>query len=138
MRIIYQDVTGIMAVVIPSPNWKGTMAELAAKCVPIGVEFEIVADSEIPSDRHFRNAWVKQGKNVKVDVPKARELTKDRLRKEREPLLAQLDTEAMTILEDGGNLSPIKAKKKKLREITDQVDTITSLPQLKNLKAEIT
>ena len=57
MRIIYPNDTGGVAVVIPSPNWTGTMEELAAKDVPAGKPYKIVEDSEIPSDRTFRNAW---------------------------------------------------------------------------------
>tara|TARA_R110002050_G_scaffold283088_2_gene431278 strand:- start:228 stop:410 length:183 start_codon:yes stop_codon:yes gene_type:complete len=56
MRIIYPKDTGV-AVVIPSPNWKGTIEELAAKDVPNGKSYKIVEDSDIPSDRTFRDAW---------------------------------------------------------------------------------
>ena len=55
-RIIYPNNGGV-AVLIPSPNWLGTMEELAAKDVPAGKPFKIVDVSEIPSDRTFRNAW---------------------------------------------------------------------------------
>jgi hypothetical protein len=57
MRIIYPNDSGGVAVVIPSPNWIGTMEELAAKDVPSGKPYKIVEDSEIPSDRAFRDAW---------------------------------------------------------------------------------
>jgi hypothetical protein len=57
MRIIYPNDAGGVAVVIPSPNWTGTMEELATKDVPAGKPYKIVEDSEIPSDRTFRNAW---------------------------------------------------------------------------------
>jgi len=56
MKIIYPTDTGV-AVVIPSPHWTGTMEELAAKDVPSGKPYKIVEDSEIPSDRAFRDAW---------------------------------------------------------------------------------
>jgi hypothetical protein len=56
-RIIYPNENGGVAVLIPSPNWKGTMEDLAAKDVPTGRPFKIVDASEIPSDRTFRNAW---------------------------------------------------------------------------------
>ena len=42
---------------MPSPNWRGTIEELAAKDVPSGSQYKIVDVSEIPSDRTFRNAW---------------------------------------------------------------------------------
>jgi len=56
-RIIYPNEIGGVSVVVPSPNWKGTMEELAEKDVPAGKLFKIVDISEIPSDRTFRNAW---------------------------------------------------------------------------------
>lgn len=55
-RIIYQTENGV-SVIVPSPNWQGTIEELAAKDVPSGAPYKIVEVSEIPSDRTFRNAW---------------------------------------------------------------------------------
>ena len=57
MRIIYKTPENTVAVITPSPRWEGTMEELAAKDVPTGLPYKIVEDSEVPSDRTFRNAW---------------------------------------------------------------------------------
>ena len=57
MRIIYKEVEGTVSVIAPSPNWSGTMEELAQKDVPKGLKFKIVEDSDIPTDRTFRLAW---------------------------------------------------------------------------------
>ena len=56
-RIIYPNENGGVAILIPSPNWGGSIEELAAKDVPAGKPYKIVNVSEIPSDRTFRNAW---------------------------------------------------------------------------------
>lgn len=56
-RIIYPNNSGGVCVLIPSPNWKGTIEELAAKDVPANTPYKIVDVSDIPSDRTFRNAW---------------------------------------------------------------------------------
>ena len=56
-KIIYQTTEGGVAVIVPSPNWSGTIEELAAKDVPAGRPYKIVDVSEVPSDRTFRNAW---------------------------------------------------------------------------------
>ena len=58
-RINYQTENGF-SVIVPSPNWRGTIEELAAKDVPAGTPYKIVDVSEIPSDRTFRNAWEHQ------------------------------------------------------------------------------
>ena len=56
-RIIYPNNEGGVSILIPSPNWKGTIEELAVKDVPAGLPYKIVDVSEIPTDRTFRNAW---------------------------------------------------------------------------------
>jgi hypothetical protein len=55
MRIIYQTEEGL-AVVVPSGELED-VNEVARKDVPAGVDYWIVEDSEVPSDRTFRNAW---------------------------------------------------------------------------------
>ena len=57
MRIIYKTPENTVSVVVPSQEWSGTMEELAQKNVPTGLKYKIVEDSDIPSDRSFRNAW---------------------------------------------------------------------------------
>lgn len=61
-RIIYTNDEGGVSIVVPSPEWKGTMEELRDKDVPEAnrASAEIVDESEIPSDRTFRNAWVQE------------------------------------------------------------------------------
>tara|TARA_R110000796_G_C14393180_1_gene416683 strand:- start:363 stop:575 length:213 start_codon:yes stop_codon:yes gene_type:complete len=57
MRIIYKTPENTVSVLLPSPNWAGTMEELAQKDVPTGLKYKIVEYSDIPSDRTFRDAW---------------------------------------------------------------------------------
>ena len=57
MRIIYKTPENTVSVLLPSPNWSGTMEELAQKDVPTGLKYKIVEYSDIPSDRTFRDAW---------------------------------------------------------------------------------
>jgi hypothetical protein len=56
-RIIYPNNEGGVTILTPSPNWMGTLEELAVKDVPAGKSYKIVDGSQIPSDRTFRNAW---------------------------------------------------------------------------------
>lgn len=58
-RIIYKTAEGGVAVLIPTAEYleTHTIEELAAKDVPAGAEFKIVDESDIPSDRTFRDAW---------------------------------------------------------------------------------
>jgi hypothetical protein len=54
MRIIYQTEEGLAVIV---PTGELAIEEVARKDVPAGVDYWIVEDSEVPSDRTFRNAW---------------------------------------------------------------------------------
>ena len=54
---------------------------------------------------------------IKIDIPKAQLITKDRLRAERTPLLQALDIEMMKNLSDTAKLAEIEAEKQRLREI---------------------
>ena len=58
-KIVYAQDDGTIAIVIPTPEALDTMTveEIAIKDVPTGKEYHIVEDSEIPSDRTFRDAW---------------------------------------------------------------------------------
>ena len=56
-KILFKNKKGGVSIITPSPEWKGTMDELAKKDVPTGKKYKIVDVSEIPSDRSFRNAW---------------------------------------------------------------------------------
>ena len=55
-RIIYPTPNGGVAIIIPA-DCGLSIEEIIAKDVPEGTEYRIVEDSEIPSDRTFRNAW---------------------------------------------------------------------------------
>jgi len=57
MRIIFRNPDNSVGVIIPAPKCTLTIEEIAAKDVPEGLEYKIVEDSEVPSDRTFRNAW---------------------------------------------------------------------------------
>jgi hypothetical protein len=66
-----------------------------------------------------------------IDINKAKEITKDRLRVERKPLLESLDVAFQRALESGTDTSAIVAEKQRLRDITKQVDAITTIEELK-------
>lgn len=59
MKIIYKNESGGVSVITPSDEALSfmTIDEIAKKDVPTGLPFRIVEDSEIPTDRTFRDAW---------------------------------------------------------------------------------
>lgn len=71
---------------------------------------------------------------VTVNFGKAQEITKVRLRSERDPLLVEHDIAFQRALEEGGDTTLVIAEKVRLRDITNQVDTMTTLEELKGAK----
>jgi len=68
-----------------------------------------------------------------VDINKAKEITKDRLRIERKSLLEAQDVAFQRALESNADTSAIVAEKQRLRDITNQVDTMTTVEELKGV-----
>jgi uncharacterized protein YdaT len=71
-----------------------------------------------------------------VDINKAKDITKDRLRQERKPLLEAQDVAFQRALESNADTSAIVAEKQRLRDITKQVDTMTTVEELKSITLE--
>ena len=72
-----------------------------------------------------------------VDINKAKDITKDRLRQEREPLLLAQDVAFQRALESSADTSAIVAEKQRLRDITTLVDTANTVEKLKALEAKL-
>jgi hypothetical protein len=68
---------------------------------------------------------------IKIDIAKAKEITKDKLRAERKPLLEKLDVDFQRALETGADTTAIVAEKQRLRDITLTVDSMTTVDELK-------
>ena len=66
-----------------------------------------------------------------INMTKAKNLTKDRLRVERKPLLEAQDILFNKALETSSDTSDIVTEKNRLRDITNQVNSMTTLNQLK-------
>ena len=66
-----------------------------------------------------------------VNMTKAKALTKDRLRVDRKPLLEAQDILFMRAQEAGSSTTAIATEKQRLRDITNQVDSMTTTDQLK-------
>lgn len=58
---------------------------------------------------------------IKVNLDKAKEIQKDKLRRARKPLLEKLDVDFVRALELGGDTASIAAQKQALRDVTNIV-----------------
>ena len=68
---------------------------------------------------------------ITVNIAKAKDITKDKLREERKPLLEAQDILFMQAQEQGADTSAIVAEKQRLRDVTNQVDNMTTVVELK-------
>jgi len=70
---------------------------------------------------------------ITINFNKAKQITKERLRQERKPLLEIQDILFQRSLENNADTSAIIIEKQRLRDITNLVDNSTTLEQLKQL-----
>lgn len=128
--IIFTNDNGGVSVCIPT----GELDIQAVKAKDTPSTSIIVQDSELPqADNDFFNAWELANGVVTVNLDKAKEITKARLRTEREPLLAAQDVLFQRAQESGGDTTAIVAEKNRLRDITGLVDSCTTTAQLRAL-----
>ena len=71
-----------------------------------------------------------------INIDKAKDITKNRLRQEREPLLQAQDVAFQRALEANADTSSIVAEKQRLRDITKLADNATTLEELKGLTCQ--
>lgn len=69
---------------------------------------------------------------IQVNIDKAKELTKEKLREDRKPLLEALDVEFIKAQETGLDTSDIVSKKQALRDAPATVDSMTTIEELKS------
>ena len=68
---------------------------------------------------------------MQINFSKAQDITKERLRADRKPLLEEQDILYMRAQEAGSDTSAIVTEKQRLRDITNQVDSMSTLDELK-------
>lgn len=130
--IIFKNDNGGVAVCIPTGEL--SIDAVMGKDVPTGRDARIVDSADLPEDDNdFFDAWVMDAKSVTVNLDKAKEITKNRLRAERAPLLAAQDVAFQRALETGADTADIVAEKQRLRDVTNQADGCTSTAELRAL-----
>jgi len=130
--IIYTNENGNVSVCVPTGELD--IQAVKEKDTP---EHSIIVDmNSLPNaENDFFDAWELQDGVVSVNLSKAKEITKKRLRMEREPLLVAQDVAFQRALETGADTTAIVAEKQRLRDITKLADSCTTTDELRNLKA---
>ena len=129
--IIFTNDNGGVSVCIPTGELP--IEAVQAKDTPKGSI--IVNTSDLPNQHNdFFDAWELADGKVTVSLDKAKEITKKRLRAEREPLLQAQDVAFQRALEAGSDTSAIVAEKNRLRDVTKLADAETTLEGLRAIK----
>jgi len=130
--IIFTNDNGGVSVCIPTGEI--SIEAVQAKDTPKGSL--IVNTSDLPNQHNdFFDAWELVDGKVEVSLAKATEITKKRLRTEREPLLQAQDVAFQRAQESGADTTAIVAEKQRLRDITKF--SATTLEDLRSLKAGV-
>ena len=130
--IIFTNDNGGVSVCIPTGEI--SIEAVQAKDTPKGSI--IVNHSDLPNQHNdFFDAWELVDGKVEVSLAKATEITKKRLRAEREPLLAAQDVAFQRAQESGADTTAIVLEKNRLRDITNF--SASTLEALRSLKAGV-
>lgn len=104
------------------------------KDVPPNSGAKIIDKAEISDVQYaFFNALEMPEDQVILNMDKAAEITKARLRLAREPLLAALDIQFQRAIEIGADTTAIVQEKQRLRDLPDLVYTCTTPEELRAL-----
>jgi len=68
---------------------------------------------------------------ITIDITKAKEVWKDKIREARKPVLEKLDVDFMKATEQGTDTTSIVNDKQTLRDLPSQVDTATTVDEIK-------
>lgn len=138
MIIIYEQIDQPLAIINLA---EGFSIEEAIEQVPENTRFRIVDEAELPADAadfidalavNFNNDL---DHNMHIDIQKAREITKNRLRRERMSYFEKSDIairDAM-IENNAEKLQSAVDERDRLRDITMSVDTANTVEQLRRL-----
>lgn len=128
--IIFTNDNGGVSVCVPT----GEMDINAVKAKDTPSNSIIVDSADLPqADNDFFNAWELADGVVSVNLDKAKELTRARLRVERVPLLNAQDVLFQRAQESSADTTAIVAEKQRLRDVTNLVDGCSTTAELRAL-----
>ena len=146
-KIIFTNLDGGLAVVSPVVNTFGeaegfTEADAEKRAwdtLPSdAINPKWCDESEIPTDRTFRAAWVNTDSKLTIDMAKARNIHLQRIRIKRNTELSKLDVQATKAQDigDAETLVQIRARKQELRDLPATLaPTLASAASVDALKA---
>jgi hypothetical protein len=100
----------------------------------------IINDTDIPlyANDFFDAVEFDDNKKLIINIDKSKEITKNKIRNERECFLNNLDVIYQRALESGRDLKIIEQEKQRLRDLPEYVNNIDNLKELLDFKVEST
>jgi len=134
-KILYIEENGSVGLVFIAP---GIDMETAVSCLPEKCKYAVFTDKEISKVKYFNEFFgaldidYRNKPKIVISIERARKITKDRLRQEREPYFTKSDIAIRDAMIDGNSENLLLATKERdrLRNITSQVDQITDIEAL--------
>jgi hypothetical protein len=133
LRLAYSRPDGGVSIVVAAP--KGVLEKALGpltdqeyfrhvweRSIPSdAIDPEVLPDDWTPpdTDRTYRNAWVKTNERIAVDMPKARNIHREKLRLMRKPKLEALDVEMTRAFKNPARQDQIETRRQALRDVTD-------------------
>ena len=106
--------------------------------IKIGASTYDSADYEIPAERTFRDGWEANSDTgvISVNMDKAKDIWRDKIRQARVEPLAALDTAYMKALETSADTTQIIADKQALRDAPSlaSIDAASTVDELKAIQ----
>jgi hypothetical protein len=124
-RIVYTNPDNSVSMIIPAPDWQGTLEELAAKDVPAGLEWRIVEATQLPASRNWRNAWTDANPTDTVDV--------DLEKAKQEHLNLMVSVAAERVQPNAFGQRDFSQVEAEIEALRPQVEAATTLTELYNL-----
>jgi hypothetical protein len=122
----------------PEADW---LARCIARALPGATDIRVTTVAEVPTDRTFRDAWVLSNGKPQVDMAKARDIHRYRIRRKRKAFFRDLDARQLraVVAGQGDAIANIEAAKQALGEapadpgidaarIPDELKSVWPLP----------
>lgn len=103
------------------------------------VDWRVIKKGEVPEDRTYRDAWEDDGKAVTINIEKAKEIQRNRIRGERIAALQELDGEWMKAFGQGdtAEAARIEAERQQWRDAPadPSIEAAQTVEELQLIKA---
>ena len=140
-KILYKQEDGTIAILNPSPDIR---IEEAITHVPVGLPYLVVDAKSLPSDENINLFFsalaadfdTPSDPKVRINIAKAKEITKERLRIERKRLFDANDIllrDAM-LENNKAKIDKAIAERDRLRDVTKKVDDANTIEAFKKLR----